>query len=460
MTAGTEGRLAGKSAVVKGRDMEENASERNITRKQFLWRAGGAVAVPLAARDKLVSMTAKRFAIAAIVLFILSSRSALASEADAIAISQNIRARHMPFGTIMDPIFATPDSEEIVGYTHCGDSAIWTGHYLAAEAFRYNVTRTPDALDNVRAALVGLEGLLDVTGTNPLSRCLISMTSPYAQAIITEEAGHGVYQNTQFGWYWIGGTSRDQYSGAFFGLGVAYDLVDDPQVRARISSLTTLLLNFLLGHDWLVRMPDGSISTTFIGRADQQLSLLQVGRHVNSGRFSTTYDLYRLFSSPLVIAPISLEVLDNNSYFKFNLDSINLFNLIRLENSSFNTIYREAYDILRRHTDDQKNAFFNMIERALNGPNDARDADTREMLEQWLLRPRRDLPIDLRGVYPACGSTDMACVPVPIVDRPRTDFLWQRNPFLLVGQGTSMIETAGIDYILPYWMGRYYGTIF
>ena len=167
----------------------------------------------------------------------------------------------------------------------------------------------------------------------------------------------------------------------FFGLGVAYDLVDDlqdaPDVRARIAALTTLLLDFLRGHNWLVRMPDGSISTTFIGRADQQLSFLQVGRHVNSSRFSTSYDLYRFFFSPLVIAPISIEVLDNNSYFKFNLDSINLFNLIRLESSSFEGIYRQAYDILRRHTDDHKNAFFNMIDRALSGPNDARDADTR-----------------------------------------------------------------------------------
>jgi hypothetical protein len=206
-------------------------------------------------------------------------------------------------------------------------------------------------------------------------------------------------------------------------------------------------------------MPNGSVSTTFIGRADQQLSFLQLGRHVNSHQFSTTYDLYRFFFSPLTIVPISFEVLDNNSYFKFNLDSINLFNLIRLESSSFKGIYEKAYDILRRHTDDQKNAFFNMIDRALNGPNNARDADTREMLEEWLTRPRRDVAIDLRGVYPSCGSSDQACAPVPIPDRPRTDFLWQRNPYLLVGQGAGTIETPGIDYILPYWMGRYYGTI-
>jgi hypothetical protein len=422
--------------------------------------------------DKLVGLAAKRFAIAIIVLFTLFSGSALASEQDAIDISRNIRERHMPFGTILDPIFAAPVSapngDQIVGYTHCGDSAIWTGHYLAAEAFRYNVTKSPEALDNVRAALAGIESLLDVTGTNLLARCLIPVTSPYEQAITTEEAGHGIYQNKQFGWSWVGGTSRDQYSGVFFGLGVAYDLVYNPtnptdpqpaEIRTRIAALTTLLLDFLRGHSWSVIMPNGSVSTTFIGRADQQLSFLQLGRHVNSHQFSTTYDLYRFFFSPLTIVPISFEVLDNNSYFKFNLDSINLFNLIRLESSSFKGIYEKGYDILRRHTDDQKNAFFNMIDRALNGPNNARDADTREMLEEWLTRPRRDVAIDLRGVYPSCGSSDQACAPVPIPDRPRTDFLWQRNPYLLVGQGAGTIETPGIDYILPYWMGRYYGTI-
>ncbi len=46
-----------------------------------------------------------------------------------------------PYGTVLDPIFAGPASNQIVGYTRCGDSAIWTGHYLAAEAFRYQVTR-------------------------------------------------------------------------------------------------------------------------------------------------------------------------------------------------------------------------------------------------------------------------------------------------------------------------------
>jgi uncharacterized protein (TIGR03437 family) len=36
--------------------------------------------------------------------------------------------------------------------------------------------------------------------------------------------------------------------------------------------------------------------------------------------------------------------------------------------------------------------------------------------------------------------------------------VWQRSPFQLsVSGGAGIIETAGIDYILPYWMARYYG---
>jgi hypothetical protein len=230
-------------------------------------------------------------------------------------------------------------------------------------------------------------------------------------------------------------------------------------VRTKITRVVTLLLDFLLGHNWSVIMPNGRISTTFIGRADQQLSLLQVGRHVNPGRYSNNYDLYRFFFATQTIVPISTEVLSDDSYSKFNLDTINLFNLIRLEQSSFESIYRGAYNVLRRHTDDHQNAFFNMIDRGLNGPMASRDLKTRDMLEKWLLRPRRDEPIDLRGLLPACGAEDRACEPIPIELRERTDFLWQRSPFQLVGQGAGQVENPSIDYILPYWMARYYGVV-
>src|SRR5579885_3615594 len=78
---------------------------------------------------------------------------ACGAESDALAIDANIQARHLPFGTVVDPVYAAPTGDTIVGYTRCGDSALWTGHYLGAEAFRYKVTRDSGALANVRQAI-------------------------------------------------------------------------------------------------------------------------------------------------------------------------------------------------------------------------------------------------------------------------------------------------------------------
>src|SRR5437870_406348 len=202
-------------------------------------------------------------------LLTVSAVRGTAGEADALAISANIQARHFRFGTVIDPIFAAADSDEIVGYTRCGDSALWTGSYLAAEAFRYRVTRAPEALENVRKAIAGIKSLADVTGTNLLARCIIETDSPFADGIRREEADHGAHVSGP--WTWIGNTSRDQYSGAMFGLAVAYDMVDDTDVRNSVSQLVTRLVDFLRGHNWAVVMPDGKISTVFIGRGDQQL---------------------------------------------------------------------------------------------------------------------------------------------------------------------------------------------
>ena len=66
--------------------------------------------------------------------------------------------------------YASSTSNQIVGYSRCGDSALWTGAYLAAESFRYKVTQSPDALKNVRSALAALKGLADVTGDDRLAR--------------------------------------------------------------------------------------------------------------------------------------------------------------------------------------------------------------------------------------------------------------------------------------------------
>ena len=382
--------------------------------------------------------------LAAVVIFGLWAIPARSSEADAVAIAAGIQARHMPFGTILDPIYASPSRDQIVGYTRCGDSALWTGAYLAAEAFRYKVTQSADALRNVKAALAGLKALADVTGDDRLARCMVLGSSPYAAGIESEEAHNTIRQNPP--WIWVDNTSRDQVVGAFFGLGAAFDLVDDATVKSAISDLATRLIGFIAHHQW---SPNDDLSNTFELRPEELQMLLQVARHVNPSN---------AISGPFLVPPVDVGVLvdvqGNGSYFKFNLDYMTFYNLLRLQNTGEN---RGAYQTLRDYTASHQNAFFDIIDRALKGADEPRDGEMRGLLDQWLQRPRREVAVDLSKTVQVCGN--QACQPVPVPLRPTAEFLWQISAFQLAGGGAGIIEGAGIDYILPYWMGRYYGVI-
>jgi uncharacterized protein (TIGR03437 family) len=358
-------------------------------------------------------------------------------------------------------MFPSSESMEITGYTRCGDSAIWTGHYLAAETFRYAVTRTPESLDAARRGLRGLASLVTVTGKDHLlARCVMRADSAFAAGLRSEEKHSGEYRGFLDGveYYWIGNTSRDQYLGALFGLSVAYEHLSED--RASIRDTVTKMVDRLLEKNWAVVMPNGDISTVFWLRPDQQLSVLQVARQVNPQRFRAAYEDLRQ-TAFAIGAPISLEARDDHgSYYKFNLDAIALYSLLRLEEESprrgdYIATYRTFRSIVAGHG----NAFFNVIDRAIVGPSSQRDAETLKLLSQWLERPVRDFHVDLRSKYKSCGE-DRSCLPIPVPERVRTDFLWQRSPFLLYGGGSGHIESPGIDFILPYWMGRYYGLDF
>ncbi len=359
-----------------------------------------------------------------------------------MAISARIQALHAPFGAILDPYFTSSESNQIAGYTRCGDSALWTGAYLAAEAFRYKVTQSGGALQDVKASLAALKGLSDVTGDNRLARCMAPLDWPYTAGMAREEASHAILKNGS--WMWVDDTSRDQVVGVFFGLGAAFDLVDDATVKQTVNDLATRLVGYISRHNW---SPNDDIASTFRLRPVELQMVLEVARHVNPSN---------TVAGPFLEAPMSAEVLadvqSNDSYFKFNLDYMSFYHLVRLQNGGS----LDTYLTVRDHTATHQNAFFNVIDRALEGPDAGRDTETRTLLDQWLLRPRRDIYVDLSKTVAVCG--DEACQPVPVPLRPPTDFLWQRNPFQLAG-GTGVIETAAIDYILPYWMARYYGVI-
>jgi len=58
---------------------------------------------------------------------------------------------------------------------------------------------------------------------------------------------------------------------------------------------------------------------------------------------------------------------------------------------------------------------------------------------------------------------DVSAFVVPVhLRKPTEYFIWQKDPFE-TGDGAvnteGLKEATGLDFILPYWMGRHYGFI-
>jgi hypothetical protein len=93
-------------------------------------------------------------------------------------------------------------------------------------------------------------------------------------------------------------------------------------------------------------------------RPDEELAILQVARQVNPARFGATYDNMRRSSFGMQ-APLLLESLDEHgSYFKFNLDAVTFYSLIRQEEPGSPKLqeYLDAYAIFRNTTKGHGNA--------------------------------------------------------------------------------------------------------
>jgi hypothetical protein len=379
-------------------------------------------------------------------------------ESEAELISDRIQAYHMPFGVVGLTRFVALDSNEIE-YFDDGDGAIWTGHYLAAEAFRYAVTRSETALAYAKRTIQSIKDLTEVTGTGRLARTMFPAGAPY----IDWSKQGGTWKRTTYNgqdMYYRSHVTRDQYSGVYLGLALAYDLIDDEEVRNSCREIVTRMTDHLIKVGWILHEPASSRPIeTFVGRLDHMLSILQVAKHMNPQKFAKAYDSKRWWWGWLVGLPAFFETKDlEGSYFKFNLDHAYFYNLIRLEkDNKIRDRYVKAYAPLRKALRPHLNAHFNMIDHALYGPDAGRDQETRQSIEEILQRGFRDYWVDNHATYKEC-EPNLACEVIPVRNRIPHDFLWQRSPFEIAGGGDGRQESPGIDYILPYWMARYFGV--
>jgi hypothetical protein len=423
-------------------------------------------------------------------------------------IEQKIRRDNIPHGTLVHAVMDTPatDSWEsayvnggsgnpgtALSYEGMGDSAIFTGQYLATQAFRYSATQDPDVLGTINRVLGGIGKLLDVNGgSGLLARCAAPVGSAVAQSMGTP------YVTTLIGGQsWIGyqgrhGISRDQYSGVFYGLSITYDLVDDPGIKAECALRLRMMLDYLIAHDWIVdedRAPlslgaTGSRGPTFwAGIGYQKLAFLHMGYRLDPNTYRSALAQAGPLAEVQWLSAFT-GTLGNDHYYKFNLAHIGYYNFFRLETDQLRwQQMNRAYRITRRFVGHHRNPHFDLIDVSIDpSSKSVFFPQTREVLRSFLKRNHRQVAppvIDLSAVtyVPVTStsysngqgslfslSTQTVMMPDEPLDVPLRrvtgHLLWQRDPFTAAqpNEGSIYKEKHGLDAVGPYWMGVYQGA--
>jgi hypothetical protein len=412
----------------------------------------------------------------------------------ALQISDDVQQVHTPFGTVVAAVMTDPTYGQgtATSYQDYGDSAIWTGHYLAGESFRYAVNKDPKAEKNAIRAIGAIQDLLDceAPGDGYLARCLIPTTHPDAAQFVGQpDAFTTTLRGTQY--VCLEDISRDQYLGAMHGLGIAHDMLDDPAAKAQCASLITRVVGRLSRDGWCgMRHDRKTVSAPFIQSPEKMIMFSAMAAEVDPSYQTMRNEIGKLapalwfFSWTSTLDPLS-------SYYKWNLGNGATYNALRLETdpARYAAIMR-AHAIDRRTIGHHENAYFQTIDVALDPSLMATlQPQVLDELRRFAQRSRRGTtvtnstdptieqdyytaPLSIVKSNSAGGTlglgssatiaptkTLMAKYPVPVEKRCSTDYLWQRNPFELDGSEDPHRQPPGVDMVLPYWMARYYKVL-
>jgi hypothetical protein len=420
-------------------------------------------------------------------------------------VDRKIRRDHLPHGTLLMTVMDVPstDSWEIA-YRNGGpgnpgtptwttdgeDSAIFSGMYLASQAFRYAATGESEAFDSLAWVLQGLGRLFAVNGDSGL---LARVAAPEASVMGQNVHASGVDgRATLQGQPWVGwqgkhGISRDQYIGVLFGLIVTHDLVPDPAVRGECSRLFQLALDYLISRDWIVdedRVPfDGyrNLPTFYFGVVGQRLLYLHMGLRLDPAKYAAEFARW----TPLVELAWTgawVGVMNLDSYYKFNLTHLANYGYFRVETDPVRwQEMARTHRFMRRYTEHHKNPHFNLIQADVEPSLAAtHQPAAQEALRQFVTRNHRRVAppvVDLSGVTwvtitvpklvlnggSGSGPSTVTLPSEPLdvhLRRPMADFMWQREPFTPASpnQGDPRVEKNGLDLVLPYWMGHHHGA--
>ncbi len=429
---------------------------------------------------------------------------------------------------------------------HTGENdGLWSGLYLASQAYRWAVTKDSEALDTIRILLEGEVTRMKVTGVpGVFTRQFIPPGVPGIScpeedaAYVTDvekddnrwvqvrEDGcvwvipHDTMQWTKTdhcgleefaGFCFLDNVSQDEYAGHMFALGALWRLVDVPDVQETVRDLIEqvgvhLMENHLAFVDWDGRITEhGKLwATSFADTpgflAAESLAFLKMA--VEATQREDLRDFYDNCllqrSGPRPCLPWPMEAEDPKPYTEFlpmmwayvgekggcksNFNNFSmvmsyLHLLLWFEGDpEVREVAQQVLDTeLMRYASPRalithKNAWFNFIWAAGKRLGPQSDGPAHQPVEDAICSLRQ-FPLSKRqaarntwDAYPhycegRLGGSQTE-FPIPVAERCVRTFLWWASPYDRETCDDKPWEVRQpADFLLAYWMGRYYGFI-
>ncbi len=382
------------------------------------------------------------------------------------------------------------------------NDGLFTGLYCASQCFRYKVTGNEKAKANAKRAVEAMIKLTEVTGRPGFT----ARATRYAHE---ENYGTGAREE----WHpcenipdceWLGETSSDEMTGHYFAYGIYFDLVADDAEKAKIAQVVKTITDHILDNNFHLTDVDGIPTTWANWEPDllnnddrwyyergtnslEMLSFLKTTYHVTGDeKYNQIYDMlikkhhyamncmqYKCEDGHVAhiddqldftnIYPLLVYTDDEAQKEIFKMGLTHHWEYERVERSPWFNI---AYGVLTNNYCDIENAAKSLAEMNLD-------------LIRWpaFNSYRKDIVWDTE--QEPLGIPAQLKYPVEYSSRVLVHY--DGNPFVCdsgceeftdvnskVVNRTSTLPGTGANgmrammpyiYLLPYWMGRYYGLL-
>jgi len=375
----------------------------------------------------------------------------------------------------------------------------YTAMYLAMQSYRFAVTRDPKAREAARRAFGALRFLQTVTGTRGfVARSVVPSTwTRWADPNeVISDADWAVRRvrnprekrvethwrpSADGRWLWKCGTSSDEITGHMFGYLAYHDLAAEASDRRDVAEHVGRIVDAIVDGGFLLRDVDGQPTEWGVWapaklnddpdwemdrgvNSVEMLSFLKLAAHVTG---DTKYEAtYRRLIRDHHYAENARRPKTLNPSWRTHIDDELLALafpalLLHEKDPELLALYREGVESWHEAVKAEHSPYFDFTHAALSG--------NRSGLE-GAFEFLRDAPLDLvRWEVDNTRREDIRLVRAPELEHVQTDRLlppsercttrWDDNPWIAVQGDGGRTESDGVFWLLPYWMGRYYGLL-